>query len=211
MAASNYTLYHCKNSRSLRPLWALEELGVAYTLHTLPFPPRVLEKSYLEINALGTVPCLIDGETRLTESAAMCHYLAVRHAPETLAVPPDAKAYGAFLNWLYFSDATLTFPQTLVLRYTVLEPDRGLKEAAEDYAAFFAGRLKAVEAALDGRSFLVADRFTVADVCVGYGVYLASLLAPLKARITPNAAAYLDRLMARPAFQRAVAADSSPA
>lgn len=211
MAAPNYTLYHCANARSLRPLWAMEEMGLDYTLHMVPFPPRVRQKAYLDVNPLGTVPCLIDGGTRMTESAAICHYLAIRHAPDTLAVPPSDPDHGAFLNWLYFSDATLTFPQTIVLRYTVLEPDRGLNAAAEDYAAFFAGRLTAVEAALDGRSYLVANRFTVADICIGYGIYLASLLPPLKGRITPNAAAYLDRLTARPAFQRAAHAGAPEA
>ncbi len=211
MAAPNYTLYHCANARSLRPLWAMEEMGLDYTLHMVPFPPRVRQKAYLDVNPLGTVPCLIDGETRMTESAAICHYLAIRHAPDTLAVAPSDPDHGAFLNWLYFSDATLTFPQTIVLRYTVLEPDRGLNAAAEDYAAFFAGRLTAVEAALDGRPYLVANRFTVADICIGYGICLASLLPPLKGRITPNAAAYLDRLTARPAFQRAANAGAPEA
>ena len=68
-------LYHCRDSRSLRPLWALEEMGIAYELEDLPFPPRVFRKEYLGVNPLGTVPYFVDGETRMTESVAICHYL----------------------------------------------------------------------------------------------------------------------------------------
>ncbi len=204
-------LYHCNNARSLRPLWLMEELGIDYDLQILPFPPRVLDKSFLEINPLGTVPFFVDGETKMTESAAICHYLCARYGPTRLALEPAEKEYGAFLNWLYFSDATLTFPQTLVLRYGSLEPEeRRQPKVAEDYARWFAGRLRAVETALETREELVAGRFTIADVCVGYGVYLASRLPPLEPLITPRANAYLQRLTSRPAFQRAIARQTGP-
>ena len=110
------TLYHCDGARSFRPLWMLEEMGLPYELKMLPFPPRVFAKEYLAINPLGTIPFLIDGETKMTESSGICHYLGTRYGPTPLIVGPDDPAYGAFLNWMYFSDATLTFPQTLVLR-----------------------------------------------------------------------------------------------
>ena len=61
------TLYHCDGARSFRPLWMLEEMGLAYELKMLPFPPRVLAKEYLAINPLGTIPFMVDGDTRMTE------------------------------------------------------------------------------------------------------------------------------------------------
>ena len=196
-------LYHCANARSLRPLWCLEEMGLDYELVNLPFPPRVFAKDYKEINPLGTIPFLIDGETRMSESSGICHYLTQRYGPTELALDVDDPEYGSFLNWLYFSDATLTFPQTLVLRYTILEPnDRRLPQAAEDYANWFSGRLRYVETWLEGKEFLVADRFTIADIAIGYALHLADTLKPLKDRLGPNARAYLDRLRARDAFQR---------
>ena len=69
------TLYHCMSARSFRPLWALEELGLAYELKLLPFPPRLLAKSYLNENPLGTIPLMVDGDTRMTESTSICLYL----------------------------------------------------------------------------------------------------------------------------------------
>ena len=63
-------LWHCHNARSLRALWALEEMQLSYELEVLPFPPRFLHKEYLSVNALGTVPYMLDGNTRMTESSA---------------------------------------------------------------------------------------------------------------------------------------------
>ena len=105
------TLYHCMAARSFRPLWALEELKLSYDLKMLPFPPRVLARDYLALNPLGTIPLLIDGDTRMTESAAIVQYLAARYGPTPLAVGIDEPDYGAYLNWLHFGEATLTFPQ----------------------------------------------------------------------------------------------------
>lgn len=200
------TLYHCVSARSFRPLWMLEELGLPYQLHMLPFPPRALARSYLQENPLGTVPLLVEGDTRMTESAAICEYLAARHSPAGgTAVAADDPAYGAYLNWLHMSDATLTFPQTLVLRYTHFEPAaRKQQQVAEDYSRWFLARLRAVDAAVQRHEYVCAERFTAADVAVGYALLLASHLG-LSAQFTPAVAAYWDRLQSRPAFQRALA------
>jgi len=196
-------LYHCKDARSLRPLWALEEMGLEYELRTLPFPPRVLQRDYLEVNPLGTVPFMIDGDVRMTESSGICHYLVERYGPTPLALSASEPEYGAYLNWLYFSDATLTFPQTIYLRYSALEPEeRRLPQAAEDYKRWFAGRLRAVESATADREYLCAGRFTIADICVGYGLHLARNIG-LGESLGSNANRYLERLRTRPGYQRA--------
>ncbi len=197
-------LYHCKGARSLRPLWTLEEMGLDYELETMPFPPRFLREGYTGINPVGTVPYFVDGETEMTESAGIAQYLVEVYGPTDLALKPGDKEYGVWLNWIHRSDATLTFPQTIVLRYTQLEPEeRRLKQAAEDYTQWFFARLRTVEAALDGHDYLCADRFTAADICVGFSLYLADTLG-FKGGFKPNTAAYYERLCARPAFQRSI-------
>ena len=205
------TLYHCVSARSFRPLWLLEELGLPYALKMLPFPPRALARQFLQENPLGTVPLLIDGETRMTESAGICEYLAARHSPGILGVAVDDPAYGNYLNWLHMSDATLTFPQTLVLRYTYFEPtERKQPQVAEDYSRWFLARLRAADAVVQQQDFVCAGRFTAADVAVGYALMLASHLG-LDAQFSPAVAAYWTRLQARPAFQRALAAQHQAA
>src|SRR3979409_1088907 len=141
------TLYHCVAARSFRPLGAVEGLGLHYDLKLLHVPQRVLAKEYLALNPLGTIPLLLDGDVRMTESAAIAQYLVTRYGPTPPAVDVGEPDFGAFLNWLHFGEATLTFPQTLVLRYTQLEPEeRRNPQVAADYAKWFFGRLRAVEA-----------------------------------------------------------------
>ncbi len=89
------TLYHCLSARSFRPLWALEEMGLPYELKVLPFPPRAFAKEYFDVNVLGTVPFLIDGDTRMSESAAICEYLAVRHGPSPWRSGPTRPITGS--------------------------------------------------------------------------------------------------------------------
>ncbi|MCA2013341.1 glutathione S-transferase family protein [Cereibacter sphaeroides] len=196
-------LWHCKDARSLRALWTLEELELPYTLHLLKFPPRATDPGFTEVNPLGTVPYLKDGETRMTESSGIAHYLATRYGAGTLAVAPDSPDYGDWLNWMYHSDATLTFPQTLVLRYGRFEPkERRQQQVVDDYTQWFFSRLKLVNARLEGHDYLCADRFTAADITVGYALYLTELIG-LGAHLKPRTRAYLERLMERPGFQRA--------
>lgn len=197
-------LYHCTDARSFRPLWALEEMGLAYELIVMPFPPRYRAKEYMAVNPLGTIPALEDGSTFMTESAAIVQYLVTRHGPSPLAVAVDDPAYGIWLNWLHFGEATLTFPQTLVLRYRRFEPGKA-EVVADDYAKWFLARLRAVDRALQGGEWLCAGRFTAADISVGYALLLAENLG-LDAEFSPAVAAYWARLKARPAFQAAKAA-----
>ena len=89
----------------------------------MEFPPRGNLSGYLDLNILGTVPTFIDGGND-DGVLRICHYLAEKYGPFDIALKPDHPKYGEYVNWLYRSDATLTFPQTLVLRYTRLEPRR---------------------------------------------------------------------------------------
>jgi glutathione S-transferase len=108
---------------------------------------------------------------------------------------------------MYFSDATLTFPQTLVLRYSQLEPEeRRNPQVATDYAKWFLGRLRAVEAATANAETLCAGRFTAADIVIGYALRLASSIG-LAADFGPNVAAYWARLQTRDGYQQALAAE----
>ena len=204
-------LHHCVSARSFRPLWTLEEIGVPYQLRMLPFPPRALARPYLDINPLGTVPLLSDGRTRMTESAAICQYLASRHPDRGLQVGVEEPDFGAWLNWLHFGEATLTFPQTLVLRYGQFEvPERRQPQVVEDYGKWFLARLRTLEPLLSERDYLCAGRFTVADVSVGYALMLAQYIG-FADRFTPAVLAYWHRLKKRDAFVRALAAESEAA
>ena len=205
------TLWHCLDARSFRPLWALEEIGLPYRLEILPFPPRYHARDYLKINPLGTIPLMIDGDVRMTESAGICQYLAERYAGPPLAVRPDEPGYGAYLNALHLGEATLTFPQTIVLRYGRLEPpERRLPQAVVDYTRWTLGRLSGFESLMAGADYVSASRFTVADISVGYALFVAKVIG-LFDQAPPSLQAYYNRLKARPAFKRAKAAQQAAA
>jgi glutathione S-transferase len=189
----------------------LEELGLEYELRMLPFPPRTLARSFLDINPLGTVPARFDGEVRMTESAAICQYLAARYSRGNMEVGIEEPDYGSYLNFLHMGEATLTFPQTLVLRYTRFEPpDRLQPQVAADYARWFLARLRTLETILSTEPFLCAGRFTAADVSVGYALLLAQHLG-LSERFTPGVLSYWHRLQEREAYRRAIHAQHAAA
>ncbi len=196
-------LYHCRDARSLRALWALEEMELDYELINMEFPPRATYSGYLDLNPLGTVPTFIDGDMTMTESSGICQYLAEKYGPTPLGIQVNEPGYGEYLNWLFRSDATLTFPQTLVLRYTRLEPEeRRIPQVVEDYSIWYLSRLRSVEMALEGKEFLVGDKFTMADIAVHYALFLGRSLG-LDERYKPNCKRYLESMVERDGFKRA--------
>lgn len=93
------TLYHCVSARSFRPLWRLEELELPYELVMLPFPPRALARSYLDINPLGTVPLIprAAGTARRSSGSRDFDHSRARHRTPSLTRggPTDGSGYGA--------------------------------------------------------------------------------------------------------------------
>eukprot|EP00040_Diaphanoeca_grandis_P027564 m.157129 g.157129 ORF g.157129 m.157129 type:complete len:275 (+) comp31041_c0_seq1:246-1070(+) len=204
-------LWTCPGSRGTRVCWALHELGVAdeCELVSMPFPPRVTHPEYLQTNVLGTIPYFEDGERcKMTESVGICVYLVQKYSPTQLSIQPHEVDYPAYLNWLFHADATLTFPQTVVLRYTLQE--KGKADAAvEGYARFYLARLRMLNQTLaDGREFLCGGRFTIADIAIAYALSLGLTLrvsnAPDSKLIAefykPHVTAYMNRMLARPGY-----------
>ena len=196
-------LYTCAGSRGLRATWAAEEAGVAIDLRLLPFPPRFKAPEFLETNPLGTVPMLVDGESTMTESCAIAHYLASKGGDRSLVVEPHEADYAAYLDFTYHADATITFPQTVYMRFALFEKDKGWGEAGQAYAKWFWKRLVKLEQRLENREYLCSDRFTVADICCGYALILARRVG-LDEGVPATLKAYRERLTAREGYLRAV-------
>lgn len=198
------TVYSAPNTRAIRVLWVLEELGVKADIKSMPYPPRKLRPDYLAVNPTGLVPLLIDGEVRLSESMAICEYLAAKHG-SPLVVPPGDPERPAFLQWLWYGESTLMTPVGRV--WTLSRHERKSADidaiVAETRAAVV-DRLKALEERLDGRDFLVAGRLTLADISAVYPLWLMAMLG-IANLLGPRSAAYHERLRSRPAYQRAAA------
>jgi glutathione S-transferase len=198
------TVYYAPNARSLRVLWALEEMGAPYDVSRVQFPPRQRMPEYLDVNPLGTIPAMVDGDETLSESMAICEYLAEKHGGD-LTVAPGAPGRADYLQWCYFGEASLAQPLGTMIRNGRIEPkDAGLERVISDARDGYLLRLTALETRLADHPFLAADRFTLADISNGYALNLAGLLG-LDDQLGPHTAAYWARLKARPAFGRATA------
>ena len=198
------TVYHAKNTRSMRVLWTIEELGLKAEIKSLPFPPGRLQPDYLRVNPTGTVPTLVDGPVQLTESMAICEYLASRYDSSLLVAPGDP-ARTEFLQWLWYGESTLMTPLSRVATVGRLQRKGEDIDAVIEDARNNAGvRLTALERRLEGRDFLVAGRLTLADLSAGYPLHLVGLFG-IHRLLGPRSADYRERLRSRPAYQRAIA------
>jgi glutathione S-transferase len=192
-------LYGAGPSRWVRPYWTLQELDVPFEPITLSLrngDHRKLE--YLAINPFGKVPALVDGDLTLFESAAICTYLADKYPDAGLSPRPGTSDRARHDQWVSFAISELEQPLWRIARHTFVYPESKrspaeIELAKEDFRAT-ATTLESLVVS----EFLVGGRFTVADVMVGYALQWskrAGLLTGL-----PRLAAYLETLVARPAF-----------
>jgi glutathione S-transferase len=192
-------VYAARGTRSLRVIWALEELGAPYEVVALTFPPRAHHPEYLAISPAGALPAIQDGETTLIESLAIGEYLCRKFSGD-LVVAPDEPGHLDYLQLLHFGESTLAPPLAWARRF-----GPRLEAARTEGREAFALRLQVINRALaDGREFLAAGRLTLADISVGYTLGLSEL-SNLHDLLPPAVLAYEARLKARPAYQRAAA------
>jgi len=200
------TLYHYPQSRSFRPRWLLEELGVPYQVVRVDLPAGEHKRpEYLKINPNGAVPALVDGELVLFESAAICQYLADK-VPEKRLVPAlGTPARGLYYQWMHYAMAGLEPPILDIFMHTMrrAEAER-IPAVAEEARTLLAARLDVMERALAGRTFILGEEFSAADVMLGSMLGWARAMRILGDE-RPNVNAYVARLTHRPAFRRASA------
>jgi glutathione S-transferase len=196
-------------ARSLRIVWLMEELGEPYEVETIAFPP---DEAFLAISPTATLPTIVDGNIVMGESIAILQYLTGRRLQKsmelglTVGPNPNPAAYAEHLQFLHLGEASLAAPLSFALRTQRLAPDdQKVNFTADLCRDVFRRRLAVVDKQLsDGRPYLTGERLTIADISVGYALHLAQLRGA-EALLTPLTLAYLERLRARPAFQRAAA------
>ncbi|MEO0402566.1 MAG: glutathione S-transferase family protein [Pseudomonadota bacterium] len=197
------TLHHCPQSRSMRTLWLLRELGVEFRVVEHPFDKSLRRPEFLKLSPAGRVPALeIDGQ-HMFETGAMTEILCERFSPDTLGRRADSPDRSDWLIWVHFAETISQHAAALTQQHVALYEDHMRSPIVMKIEAARLGKcFDAIEARLGGggtdQAYLLASGFSAADVSVGQAVYMAAHFATLDAH--PATAAWYARITERSAF-----------
>lgn len=199
------TVHHLGKSQSERIIWLCEELELPYELKRYERDPDTIlaPPEYKALHPMGAAPVITDGALVLAESGAVTEYVIAKHGGGRLALGPDHPGFAPYLYWFHFANGSLqpAMGRNMVLHRLGLPPDNPVLLAVQ-------GRLDralgAVEARLGETDHLAGRAFTAADIMVVFSLTTMRLFLPLDLAPYPNILAYLQRIGARPAYQRAM-------
>lgn len=198
-------VYFAPQSRAVRTVWLLEEIGQPYELVKFSLGQKEMRApEYTTINPNGRVPTLIDGDVTISESTAIAQYLAAKYAPH-LTCDPEDKNFAEYLQWLHYAEGMIMPPiNNYVVETILLPPERRNKDIAARALKLLNRTLFAAEQHMEDREFIAGD-FTIADTITGHAVIMARRLGAEFVNL-PNLTSYADLLEARSTFQVADAA-----
>jgi glutathione S-transferase len=201
--ADELVLYTNPQSRGRIARWMLEEIGEPYRTEVLDYATTMKAPAYLAVNPMGKVPALRHGDTVVTETAAICAYLADAFPQAGLAPPLGDHRRGPYFRWLFFSAGPVEAAVSNKALGVVVPPER---ERMMGY-----GRLdlvmNALEAALSRSKYLAGESFTAADLYVGSQLGFGMMFGMIEKR--PAFERYWASISTRPACKRAVELDDA--
>ena len=196
-------IHHAPNSRSVRALWLFNELDLPYDLEIYPLGDKSMRTpEYLKVHPLGRVPALEDGDLTIFESGAIVQYVLEKYGDGTMVPAPESIDYPIYLQWLHYAEGMIMPQVNIIVVETIFLPEERRNQINVDRATKLLTRmLTAVDMHLQDRDFL-AGGFSGADIMTGHACIVSGRLgADISDK--PNIAAYIDRLEARPALQKA--------
>jgi glutathione S-transferase len=197
-------LHFAPNSRAGRIVWLLEELDLEYEINKMAFHPKDLKSDeHRKRHPLGRVPVLDDGDVSIYESGAIVEYVMARYGDGGLKPAVDAPEFPEYLQWFHYCEGMVMPPINTIMVHSVLLPPERRNEETLGQAQRLLGRSVApVDAALEGREFLVGA-FSAADVMLGHSLFMANRLGQVSDELA-NLKGYVKRIADRPAFQTAM-------
>ena len=194
-------LHYVPQTRAGRVRFVLEELGVPFELLRME-AKDTKSPEYLKVNPLGHVPALVDGDTTVIESAAICMYLADKFPEKKLAPPPGTPERAAYYQWIVYAMVTMEPVLVVYGQHTLrfAEADRS-KATAEWAKKRFEDVAAVVDAHVKGREFIVGSHFTVADVVMAGVVGFGRMMGLMGG--FPNLDAYAKGIYSREAGKKA--------
>ena len=197
-------LHYAPNSRAGRIVWLLEELGLEYDLNRMDFHPKDLKSdAHRTRHPLGRVPVLEDEGVTLYESGAIVEYIVARHSDGALKPAVDSPLFPEFLQWFHYCEGMVMPPvNTIVVQTILLPPERQNKEALEQAKRLLAKVVVPINAALEGRDYMIGD-FSAVDVMLGHACYMSRRLGCIGEDLL-HLNAYLNRIESREAFEKGI-------
>jgi len=199
-------VHHLGVSQSERIVWLCEELEIPYELKLYARDPvtRLAPAEYKALHPIGTAPVITDGDVVLGESGAIMDYIIARHGGGRLAVKADSPDFPDYLYWMHFTNASLISSEMIRIVTGAL----GIP-ADDPRLAFSRARatraFDLVEARLGEADYFAGAEFSAADIMMGFALTTMRVFAPRDLGPFPNIRAYLQRIGARPGYQRAMA------
>ena len=201
-----FKLHYAPKSRAMRIVWLLEELGLPYELINYDLGGQNMRSAtFRQLNPMGRVPVLEDGDVCLNESGAIVEYVLARYADGRLRPAVDAPDFPTYLQWLHYCEGMLMPPiNSYMVETFFLPPERQSPEHAKRAKKLLGHMLRPLNALFEKQDFLVGE-FTAADIMTGHAAVSAQLIGVEMVEM-PALEKYLARLASRPAFQKALAA-----
>ncbi|HEX6860960.1 MAG TPA: glutathione S-transferase [Caulobacteraceae bacterium] len=195
-------VHHLNESRSQRILWLLEELGLTYEIKKYERDPvtRLAPPELKAIHPLGKSPVITDKGRVIHESGAIIDYILRWHGAGRMVPDQSTAAFDAYQMWLHYAEGSAMLPLMLFMYVMRLgEAGAPLHPRIESEIA---NHLGYVEGELEGKTFLLGDEITGADIQMSFIPEVAKAFGKLPAY--PNMAGWIERLHARPAWQKAL-------
>ena len=203
--ADELVLYTNPMSRGRIARWMLEEIGQPYKVEVLDYASTMKAPAYLAINPMGKVPSLRHGDAVVTETAAICAYLADAFPQAKLAPPPGDRLRAPYYRWLFFSAGPVEAATSNKALGFVVPPER---ERMIGYGRF-PQVMETLEAAVSRGDYLLGNSFTAADVYVGSQIGFGMMFRSMEKR--PAFEKYWQKISSRPAMTRAKELDDAQA
>ncbi len=203
-------IYGSKNSRSIRPVWALEEVGATYDYQRIwMMKGEGQSPAFKAISPAGKIPVLVDGELVLTESLAQLMYIAEQF-PQANLIPTDAKVRAEMYRWIFYAATEVEPPLWAIAQHRFALPeDKRVPQLEPTSLWQLARSLRVVEKTLIKRPFIAGDTFTAADILVTHCITWA--LSAKVEGVGEASLAYVARMKQRPAYQSAAARETMEA
>ena len=197
-------LYFASNSRAVRIAWLLEELGLKYEIEKYSVGDRALRTpEYYKLHPMGRVPVLEDGKVRIYESGAIVQYLLARHGEGKFQPNINDTSFPDYLQWLHYAEGSIMQQvNSLVVETILLPPEKKNDVNVARAIKLLKVALKNIDNRLQDRDYL-AEKFSGADIMSGHACF-ASIRLGADVSEMPNLNKYVDRLIKRPAFKKAI-------